>query len=327
MLKLGIWRPGQDTPAGRFLRRGLSAATLLLDKPASGARADGEFFDRVTRQICLSNGVARTTTRERFQQLNAHARQVLNGIFPPRTPLSVEDWACSTGITSLEWFRDLLSDYPDVRFTASDWVLYLIEASIPDKSVIYILEPDGTPVQYISPPFVVSLVKSNSWAYPLNVMVQRRALRNWDTIYSPLFRIPDLDPLDASLSPVSVPPFRLRYVPLIHPEVREMRGEQFRIRQHSVFHAASPPVDVIRTMNILNRAYFGEDRLAQAAAAVYASLRPGGVWIVGRTSLSDVSQEDASFFRRDSSGWELLSRTGRGSEIESLVSSQSAVSH
>ncbi len=327
MLKLGIWRPEQDTPAGRFLRRGLSSATLLLDKPASGARANGEFFDRITRQICLSNGVARTTTRDRFQGLNAHVRQVLNGIFPPRTPLSVEDWACSTGITSLEWFRDLLSGYPTVRFAASDWILHLVEASIPDKSITYILEPDGTPVQYIRPPFVVSLVKPNAWAYPLNVMVQRRALHNWNTIYSPLLRIPDSDPLDAPGSPVSIPPFRLRYVPLIHPEVREMRGEQFRIRQHSVFDAVSHPVDVIRTMNILNRAYFGEDLLAKAAAAVHASLRPGGIWIVGRTALADVSQEDASIFRRDSSGWELLSRTGRGSEIESLVLSQSAVSH
>jgi hypothetical protein len=326
MLKVGIWKPEQDTPAGRFLRRGLSAATLLLDQRTSDASTDPELFDRITRQICLSNGVARTTTRERFCQLNVRVRQVLQALYPPRSPLSVEDWACSTGITSLEWFRDLLPDYPAVRFAASDWILYLIGASIPDKSITYILEPDGTPIQYISPPFVVSMVRPNLWAYPLNVMVQRQARRNWNTLYSSRLQLPDYDCFTASLSPVSVPPFQLRYVRLIHPEVCAIRDEQFQIRRHSVFEALAQPVDVIRTMNILNRAYFDEDRLGKAADAVHASLRPGGVWIVGRTSVDDVFEEDVSVFRRHTLGWELLTRADRGSEIERLVMSRSAAS-
>ena len=50
-------------------------------------------------------------------------------------------------------------------------------------------------------------------------------------------------------------------------------------------------------MNIFNRAYFSEEQLAAGAAAMFDSLEPGGIWIVGRTLEDDLTNH-ATFFRR-----------------------------
>jgi hypothetical protein len=71
-------------------------------------------------------------------------------------------------------------------------------------------------------------------------------------------------------------------------------------------------------MNILNRAYFSEEQLAQAARAIFESVSPGGIWIVGRTLETDLSNH-VSILRRQDEGWEPLERIGNGSEIEEIA--------
>jgi hypothetical protein len=319
MLKLGICEPRHDTPAQRFFRRGAMSASLLhLSHP--GGNAERERFERLMPHLCLSNGVARTTARRRFTDLDERLQQFLTGVFPPGYQLIAEDWAVSSGITAQEWFERLRIDYPEVRLTASDKILYLIEARHEDTGATYILEPDGTAIQYIRPPFVVSLVNRQHWIYPVNRRLQKQAISQWRQLAVDL-NIPKWNGLAGADCPIEVPPFRLRRLPLLHPDVMALCGDAFRIREHSVFAALDIPVDVIRTMNILNRAYFDDATLCRAIDAVGQSLKPGGVWMVGRSGTGQSPQHDATLYSKQRDGWEVLFRAGGGSEIDSLVQS------
>jgi hypothetical protein len=306
MLKLGIYAPAQDTLLHRIFRRGLTSATLL-------AGADAERFDRLMPQILLSNGVARTTNRGRFLDFDRTVQRHLLDLFPPNTPIAVEDWAISSGITAAEWFDCLKIDFPRVQFTGSDAFLNLIEART-EAGDIYILEADGTPIQYVKPPFVVSMVLPQNAFYFLNRRVQKTAQRRWNQLSGRL-RLPE----DWPDYPVAAPPFILRQLPLIQPDVLTRRGDAFQIRRHSIFENLREPVDVIRAMNILNRAYFSDSQLRDAAAAAVRSLKPGGVWVVGRTISEDPPTHDATIFQKHADGWRRLARIGAGAEIELLV--------
>jgi hypothetical protein len=70
-------------------------------------------------------------------------------------------------------------------------------------------------------------------------------------------------------------------------------------------------------MNILNRNYFPIKRLVEGANAAFQSLKPGGLWIVGRTL--DDHTNHVTFFRRTEKRLEVVARIGKGSEIEELV--------
>ena len=71
-------------------------------------------------------------------------------------------------------------------------------------------------------------------------------------------------------------------------------------------------------MNIFNRDYFSEQQLTEGVSAAFQSLQPGGLWIVGRT-LEEKFTNQATFFRRNEQGFEVLERIGSGSEMEALA--------
>ncbi|HWQ52534.1 MAG TPA: hypothetical protein VN442_02540 [Bryobacteraceae bacterium] len=323
-LKLGICSLAQDCPFQRFWRRGLMSASLLAftRQPTAAGKA---LFERLMPEICDSGGVNRITTPGRFTGLDAAVQECLATIFPPGFSLRVQDWAVSSGITAAEWFTVLRQNYPDVDLTASDRLTYLVEARLPETGETYIVEPDGAPLQYIRPPFVLSLVQSQHWLYPVNRILQRSALRNWREALATRLRIPAEwhDSEDPGVTSVEAPPFVLRRLPLVHPDATALCGERFHIRTHSVFEPAKHRAHVIRTMNILNRAYFTDDQLQDAAVAVETSLDPGGVWIVGRTLVEPPFDNHVTVFRKCDDGWETLLRIGAGSEMEPIVASLS----
>jgi len=71
-------------------------------------------------------------------------------------------------------------------------------------------------------------------------------------------------------------------------------------------------------MNIFNRAYFSAEQLGEGANAAFHSIKPGGIWILGRTLEQDFSNH-VTFLRRLDQGWEVLERIGKGSDIEDLA--------
>jgi len=316
MLKLGICTAVQDTPLRRLWRRGLASATILSTQGSSAA--DYHRFERVVSQLRLSNGTVMTTLSKRLIPVDERVAGALRTIFPRSTRLLVEDWAVSTGITALEWFQSLLGLYPNLRFSASDWILYLMEVRHERKHYAFIVEPSGNPIQYIRDPFVVSLTSQQHSLYFINRIVQRRALREWENVAKHIDVPVDWADREEPQS-ISLPPFSLRRIPVLHPRVFNLRNEQFTVKQHSVFSRLAQPVHVIRTMNILNHAYFSESRLQAAADTVRDSLLPGGLWVVGRTVKEKPPEHDVSVLRNGFDGWKPILRIGNGSEIESTI--------
>lgn len=92
----------------------------------------------------------------------------------------------------------------------------------------------------------------------------------------------------------------------------------FRLRVRSLFELMPGACHVLRTMNILNKEYFSPEQLTAGVHAAFQSLKPKGIWIVGRTAEDDFSNH-VTFFRRQEDGWEVLERIGKGSDIEDLV--------
>ena len=71
-------------------------------------------------------------------------------------------------------------------------------------------------------------------------------------------------------------------------------------------------------MNIFNRSYFSTQQLSDGVDAAFQSIKPGGIWILGRTLEEDLSNH-VTFLRRLDQRWEVLERIGKGSEIEDLA--------
>ena len=330
MLKLGIRRLSDfplEASAQRFMFRSPNRVSYQLLRTAQPPSAhEIALFDHVMRQMQLSSGVYRTTVRHRFANLNPQIGALLAEHLPASSPLSVHalsvhDWAASSCLTSAEWAEVLLAQFPAATLTASDLTLYLLEANLPDGGVL-IFEKDGAPLQYLKGPFVVRLVPPEPSLLPINSYLGARAkvqfarlAAQWQLpaawLNHDLFTTPSLTQ-DGVV---------FRKIPIVHPEAATLASQnpRFHILRHSAFEALPSPVDVIRTMNIFNNAYFPPERLATGARAVWQSLRTGGIWIVGRTISEAPPIHEVSVFARTDSGFTLLSRIGPGSEIESLV--------
>ena len=257
---------------------------------------------RVFEDICftlrLANGTFRTTFRDRFADVDELSIRLMRESFQSDEPIRIEDRAVSSALTSCQWAKRVFEVFPNAEFEASDLLIELLEVSSAGGET-FVTEPGGAPLQYIRPPFVVALNHPESWRNPVLRFVAflgRRRFRHRSA--------------QCTVRPISC----------IHPEAQVLArtNPNFRVRVRSVFERTQAGCHVVRTMNILNRAYFSPDQLREAVAAVHASLQPNGIWIVGRTTEDDFANH-ATFFRRLGDGWQVVERTGGGSEIEDLA--------
>lgn len=324
MLKLGAWKPQHFFAAAPdswllyvYYRLSRSRISLRLLRECT----DVDVFERLMRHVRLSNGVARTTSERRFQDLDLIVNRLLSRYFSFQDELLVEDWAASACLASRQWAESLFQIFPQMRFSASDLALSLIEIEDQTSRKCFIVEEGGRPLQYVRPPFVIRLEPPEPWSLLVNRLWYHWACLRWR-------QAKHLWPLSAAWlndsqdQEIQQGNYRLRKLPLIHPRaIAFARSDvRFAIRRHSVFDPAETPCHVIRTMNILNRAYFTEQELSQGVQSVIASLRTGGIWIVGRTIQDAPPVHNATIFRKEESGnLELLERIGEGSEIDSIA--------
>lgn len=310
MLKFGILTEEQYLRLGEQRRSlGAHAAYNLLNVGSHPNQEQIRIFEDVSFTLRTSNGTFRTTFRNRFDNVAEATLGWIQKFYPAGSRISVQDRAVSHGLTSKEFAERIFALYPEAGFEASDLLLGLVELSLPNGEV-YITEQNGTPLQYIKAPFVVPLFHRESWRYPLNRWVALRARRRFDNLKLPS---------GWSKSPGG-PGFQVRHIPYIHPEALALsrKNPNFHFCERSIFDRTPGACQVLRTMNIFNRAYFSEEQLAAGASAIFDSLEPGGIWIVGRTLEEDFSNH-VTFFRRTDSGWERLGRFGEGSEMEAVV--------
>ncbi|HLH42981.1 MAG TPA: hypothetical protein VKV74_08345 [Bryobacteraceae bacterium] len=298
-----------------------------------------EIFETIVRHLRLSSGIYRSTYRRRFADLDPVVNAILREVFTAPV-LEAHDWAASDCLASAEWAESLWTAFPRARVIASDTLLCLIEVSCKRQKEAYVFEPDGTPLQYIRPPFVLSLQKAIPRYYPVNRIVgawakrglrqaQQAALQRTPPSAAPASNNPAATGMakERRAAQAKAQRWNVEEIDLVHPLARRLAAKdiRFEARLHSVFTALAAPGHVIRTMNILNRGYFDESRLRLAVNCVLESLVDGGIWVVGRTREERVPPyNSASIFQKAGRAFKLLRRLNEGSEIEALVLSASA---
>jgi hypothetical protein len=321
LFEFGICRPDQyvegSQAARAMLENRISYQLLVTSIPPSAAEIAR--FEGVMREIQLPGGVFRTTAPDRFREFDEFMNGVLARSFPAQAALDVHDWAASDCSASAAWFETLRHTFADVRMTASDLNLYLIEARVASGES-YILDAVGEAVQYIRPPFVIRMSTPEPRFMWWNRLLRKRALARLARLRQQ--GLPDAATLDfAGSDEVHSPPYVFRKIPMVHPAAEMLRrsGKIFRVERYSVFESLAQPADVIRTMNIFNPGYFGQDRLRQGATSVWRSLKPGGIWIVGRTVEKDRPVHHASVLVRAGQGFASHERYMQKSEMEDLA--------
>jgi hypothetical protein len=320
MFKLGVYRAdqyGQSSGFGAWLRKNRVSYQLLRTSVRASA-AEIARFEQLSRHILMPSGVFRMTAPNRFRELDQFLGGVLERHFGPR-PLDVHDWAASDCSTSAAWYQALVQAFPQVTLTASDLNLYLTEAQLPGGDV-YIFDGNGDPLQYIRPPFVIRISPPEPRLLFGNRWLQARA----EARLSRLRERGDLKVAGLEFKgdeELHRPPYVFRKISMIHPAAEALRlsAAAFRIQRQSVFDPLVQPSDVIRTMNILNVSYFDRGRLSLAARNVWQSLKPAGIWIVGRTIEEEPPLHHASVLIRTREGFALLERHVEKSEVEDLV--------
>jgi hypothetical protein len=321
MISFGMHRREQlsrNQSAIHRLLHGRRVSYRLLRTSTPATAEEIEVFDHIIYYLKLASGVYTTTVQGRFQDLDIWITQNVEAIFPSDRSFLVEDWASSGGATSVEWFQVLRARFPQVRMIASDLSVYLVEASVENDGV-YILDDSGRPLQYIAPPFVIRFPERppfliNQWiAARARRKLEQLAARAQVDLANLRFEHPEHE--------IRHPPFVFRRLPLTHPRTRALAAidPAFQLAQQSVFALSHRGPDVIRTMNILNKDYFSDARLSDAVRAIGDSLKPGGVWIVGRTISESPRIHHASMLRKTGDGFEVLARYCEKSEVEDIA--------
>jgi hypothetical protein len=307
MLRFGVCTQNQFIATGerrRFL--GSRVSYTLLKVGENPTKEQIRIFEDISFTLRTSNGTCRTTFRNRLRDVDAAAKAILERLYPSNTELLVEDRAVSHGLTSLEWAQQLFQAFPHSQFEASDKLLYLIQLSLASGGT-YILEPEGQPLQYIKPPFVVSLSHKEPSLLPFNRLIAAQARRRLRHLLLP----------DGWMESGGGDGYQVSEIKCVHPEALAFNrtNPRFQLRTRSVFDVTPYSVHALRTMNILNKDYFSDSELREGSEAAFRSLKLGGVWIVGRTLESDFSNH-ATILQKQENGWGILARIGDGSEME-----------
>jgi hypothetical protein len=323
MLKLGISRLDQHPAAGSVPMAWLRAnhvdyRLLRTSQPPSPAAI--AVFEDIMRDLRLPSGVFRTTQADRFKELDAWVTPILQSHFADASPLIVFDWAVSNAITSVAWHKQLIKAFPNLRFTASDLHLYLLEMRVPDGGS-FILESSGAALQYVRPPWVIRLDPPEPWWLVVNGALARRARERLGSLLEQQHIDPSRVEFPPGVETVNYGPVQFAKIPFLHPEALALSqsASSFRIVRHSVFEPAPEKAHVVRTMNIFNPGYFDTARLELGARSVWHSLVTGGLWIVGRTVDSATGQQRLSILRKSVDRFELECRFHEKSEIEDLA--------
>lgn len=309
MLRFGICTRAQYEREAE--RRNLAASEIsynLMDVGEDATEEEIRLFEAISFSLRTSNGTTRMTFSNRFRDVDEAASHVLSRFFAGDAGLLVQDRAMSHGLTSSEWAQKLFRDFPRAQVEASDRILFLYRISLSNEES-FILEPDGHPLQYVRPPFVVSIGHREPLRFPLNHLVSLRARRRFRRLGLP----------EGWRDSQGGKDYKITKICCVHPKARLLskRDSRFRICARSVFDR-TPGLSVLRTMNILNKAYFSSEQLVDGAMAAFESLQPGGIWIVGRT-LEEDSTNHVTFLRKREDGWEALERIGGGSEMEEFI--------
>ncbi|HET6865332.1 MAG TPA: hypothetical protein VFH80_05390 [Solirubrobacteraceae bacterium] len=284
-----------------------TASQVYGDGSESSAYAT-ELEDAFYRSMMLPNGTLKTTCAQRLTDVNRLVQQYL----PDRRPVRIKDVAVSSGVSTLEWARELRESGIEAKMTATDLTIFALLVAFTDRLRVLFDSRGG----------VLQIDIAGYPAYPrLSGRVNRR-LAGMPARLAGWFVAGELTKLTRSQA--GQRGGFVRQLELVTPGVREA-GIELREEDLTDLGESEERWDVIRAANVLNRSYFGADELRGMVDSLVASLEIGGLLAVCRTDLGGMNHGSVWRSRADGT-LELLGRVGRGSEIEDLVSDRQNLS-
>lgn len=302
-----LLKPGICKPANLLdpKKKGSPISYALLYSHETDEPGNVEAFEAVVHSMRLSNGVYRTTYPGRLRDIDERVQALLEKRFISSDPLHIHDLGASDCLATAEWAEVLFTAFPNCTLIASDLSLSIREHWTEWGELFY-FEPDGHLLQYVRPPFVIPLDPSWSNGDVVNRLLQRAALWRFKRMCHYLGGRPASKPLS-----------------LVHPRAAKLTRQEGRFQtvEHSVFDPLPSPCHVVRTMNVLNLAYFSRARLEAAIENIWSCMHTGGIWIVGRTSENtSVRETRATIFERSESGFVNVLDLNGGAELSTIVS-------
>src|SRR5580692_8459381 len=220
MLRFGIYTEQQYRRAGPHRRElGAQVAYNLLDVGDDPSDERVAMFEDLCFRLRTSNGTFRTSFPRRFVDLDVAVSRWMSEVFVPEAPIRIQDRAASHCLTSHDWAQRIFAAYSRAEFEASDLILYLYELSLPSGET-YIVEPGGEPLQYIRPPFVLSVRHREPRRYPLNLWLGARARRRFARLGLP----------ERWQQSESGPGYRVRRLSCVHPRAAALAARDPRFR-------------------------------------------------------------------------------------------------
>jgi chemotaxis methyl-accepting protein methylase len=312
VIRFGIHCRKQLTPdniAGFFGKRKPVAVTLYPLVAAEDTPETDRLLEHILARFATDSGAFKRTHRSRFPEFDAAVLQIVRESLTHGT-FRTHDLGASDGRTSVEFFGKLAElEQHRLEFVASDYAPNVQEVSREGCATRIILDPRSKKLlQTVRPPFVFNVTRRESpLLFPLNRCILRYLLK------TKVLEL--LDQLQSADDRVQV-----KEIPLLHPAtVRLIHDDaRFRFERYDVLTPTDQSYDLVRAMNVLNRAYFSSSQICRAVAFIYASLNPGGIFVVGSNSEAR-SRVRGTIYRKTGSGFESLFISHGGSEINDEI--------
>jgi hypothetical protein len=106
---------------------------------------------------------------------------------------------------------------------------------------------------------------------------------------------------------------------LFHPNIlKKINSNKIKVIDYDIFNTnIIGKYHFVRSMNILNKGYFSDNKLLTAIQNIKKSLKENGILLIGRTDSKGIN--NASFFKKIENKFILLQDIHKGSEVKNLV--------
>ena len=253
------------------------------------------FFDCLR----LKNGTYKTTYAHRLDDLNAHVASYL----PSAEPLEVLDVAISSGVSTLEWADLLETAKVQYHITGIDLSIGGVLVSFGNR-LHTVLDHKNRPLLYEIDGRWVSNRPLQICRHLLQVAFVKFALFLWARKGAAVQRILRM-------------PTRSRAVSLVTPKL--LSHPRVTIKEGDILTESSlqGTFHVIRAANILNRAYFDDDVLADMMRHFRSHLIENGIFVICDTD-KDINRATVFKLKEDKQ-FAVLSTMNGGSGLEELI--------
>ena len=262
----------------------------------------GNFEQRLFKLITLPNGTTKNTYTGRLKTLDSFVMPNL----PKSAHIEIKDIAASSGISTLEWAKQLEENRIAVSITATDLYIDAFLVMNPSWSMLCDQQLNPLLVEKANSLFRTSF-PTGSMRHGLGKILSKAIKAIW---------INEKTRKESESKEQSNSVLR---VELLSPAVKNSKTISF-IEEDILLPPSKNEIEkynVIRAANILNNVYFDEQRLKNIVSNLFLQLKPGGLLIVCKTD--DAGINHASLFTKKEKQFSLLEDMNGGSEIKNTV--------